>query len=130
MGGGAGGKTCDNCQQAGHIAAQCPNEAQCHCWCGATFPFFFLCEWSHVRLADAKWLCGRSGSTAHGKADCPNLGKSCDVCGKVRWLGVDVTCWCNCQSWTDSCFPFHAPARDIPERVRCSALLARSTSRY
>ena len=59
-GGGGGAKACDNCQQVGHLAAQCPNPAQCHC----------------------------CGSTQHAKRDCTKLNSQCDLCGKIGHLKV------------------------------------------
>ena len=55
---GGGASMCDNCFQPGHLASRCPMEPTCHA----------------------------CGSTAHGKRDCPNKNKSCDLCGKVGHL--------------------------------------------
>jgi len=50
----AGDKLCDNCQNTGHLARDCPNPAQCHC----------------------------CGSTEHSKKDCPHLADVCGHCTK------------------------------------------------
>ena len=50
----AGDKLCDNCQNTGHLARDCPNPAQCHC----------------------------CGSTEHSKKDCSHLADVCGHCTK------------------------------------------------
>jgi hypothetical protein len=50
--------------------------------------FFLLSSLLLLLLPPSPPALDDSGSTTHGKADCPSIGKVCDLCGKTGHLKI------------------------------------------